>query len=119
MGSADRRQAQNALGPRRVGQQSASVETAHAMADHGHRLFAEFTQNLMTKTSGAILNAGNRRDPRHQNAIASLPQGLRNPAKIGGQGQLSNSDPREAEQTMCQHDWRAQSSDRSVTLEEG
>ncbi len=100
MWRSDRRQAQDALGPGRIGQECPRIEPSHAMANDMDGLVAERSFDTLGKLASTKPDARRRRDPRHQHAVAKRRQELWNLTEIPGQGQFAHANSAKAEETM-------------------
>ncbi len=89
--SSNRRQAQDSARPRRVGQQSASIETTHAVADHVDRLIGKRSQDLLAQPACPVLDTRDRRHSRHQDPV---PRGLERLGDTPEIGRRSSRAPR-------------------------
>ncbi len=111
---ADRRQAQDA--PRHAGSASSRRESSPPMLwpIRWTGWSPKASLDLLAQPLGSLVDAGQRRDPRHQDPVPRRLHRLGNPAEIRREGHRTHADPRESAQSVGQHDRRVQPRKRSL-----
>jgi hypothetical protein len=74
MGRADRREAQDAPVPARIGGECTRIETAHAMANQVHRLAGKLGVDLLAELLRATIHPRHARNLRHQHPVSRRSQ---------------------------------------------
>ena len=106
------------LSPERVVEEATGVQAPHAVADDVDRLVGKGPEDPVSQSAGAELDPGYGMDPRHQHTVSRRPKVVRNPAKIGGQGQRPQPNARESEKPMGHHNRRFEPCNHLVWLSE-
>ena len=104
VGRPDRRQAEEAPRPGRVGHELTGVEPPHAVADQVERLAGERGVDLGREHARPPLHPGDRRDLGLEDAVARGAEDVRDAAEVRGQREPAVADPAEAEEAVGEDD---------------